>query len=296
MKLQIRNKRIRLPRFRLPKVGIEVRLPGFSLAIPRLITRVTIGGQFKKMVGVSFTIAALVVVIAITFAVVGVEQAKTFPMAAEYTMNEETTSVPVGTNNTSNDSPETQTLKLNIGGARINNINIIDINVGSASITQSLKTTTGGATVFIECDEVLIDNLVAKKLTLGTSEIYNLVVKDNKADGNSFSPTVANGILDITVTSNRGAVDLPAITGSDYDRIWINAATAATCGKLTVKNVNSYTGVVDLSNIKAGTLTIQNSTIGSGTGIDNADFVIADTTKVSTSTLTNNAEQAISVK
>ncbi len=295
MKLQIRNRRIRLPKFRIPKIGIEVRLPGFSLAIPRLITRVTIGGQFKKMVGVSFTIAALVVVIAVTFAVVGVEQAKTFPMAAEYTMNERTTSVPIGLD-PSSDSPETQTLKLNIGGARINSIIIDDINVGNATVTQSLKTTTGGATVFIECDEVLIDNLVAKKLTLATSEIYNLIVKDNKADGNSFSPTVANGILDITVTSNRGAVDLPSITGSDYDRIWIDAATAATFAKLTIKNVNSYTGVVDLSNIKAGTMTIQNSTIGSGTGIDNADFIIASTTKVSTSTLTNNAEQAISVK
>ena len=247
------------------------------------------------MVGVSFTIAALVVVIAVTFAVVGVEQAKTFPMAAEYTMDERTINVPIGLD-PSSDSPETQTLKLNVGGARINNIIIDDINVGNATITQSLKTTTGGATVFIECDEVLIDNLVAKKLTLATSEIYNLVVKDNKADGNSFSPTVANGILDITVTSNRGAVDLPAITGSDYDRVWIDAATAATCAKLTIKNVNSYQGVVDLSNIKAGTMTIQNSTIGSGTGINNADFIIASTTKVSSSTLTNNAEQAISVK
>ena len=295
MKLQIRNRRVRLPKFRIPKVGVEVRLPGFSLAIPRLITRVTIGGQFKKMAGVSITVAALVVVVAVTFAVVGVEQAKQFPMAAEYTMNERTTSVPIGLD-PSSDSPETQTLKLNIGGARINSIIIDDINVGNATVTQSLKTTTGGATVFIECDEVLIDNLVAKKLTLATSEIYNLIVKDNKADGNSFSPTVANGILDITVTSNRGAVDLPSITGSDYDRIWIDAATAATCAKLTIKNVNSYTGVVDLSNIKAGTMTIQNSTIGSGTGIDNADFIIASTTKVSTSTLTNNAEQAISVK
>ena len=295
MKLQIRNRRVRLPKFRIPKVGVEVRLPGFSLAIPRLITRVTIGGQFKKMAGVSITVAALVVVVAVTFAVVGVEQAKQFPMAAEYTMDERTTNVPIGLD-PSSDSPETQTLKLNIGGARINNIIIDDINVGNATITQSLKTTTGGATVFIECDEVLIDNLVAKKLTLATSEIYNLVVKDNKADGNSFSPTVANGILDITVTSNRGAVDLPAITGSDYDRIWIDAATAATCAKLTIKNVNSYQGVVDLSNIKAGTMTIQNSTIGSGTGINNADFIIASTTKVSSSTLTNNAEQAISVK
>tara|TARA_R100001143_G_C3351075_1_gene129560 strand:+ start:516 stop:1403 length:888 start_codon:yes stop_codon:yes gene_type:complete len=295
MKLQIRNKTIRLPRFRVPKVGIEVRLPELSLAIPRLITRVTIGGQFKKMAGISITIAALVVVTAVTFAVIGVEQAKTFPMAAEYTMDERTTSVPIGLDPAS-DSPVTQTLKLNIGGARINNIIIDDINVGNATITQSLKTTTGGATVFIECDEVLIDNVVAKKLTLGVSEIYNLVIKDNKADGNSFSPTVANGIVDITVTSDRGAVDLPAITGSDYDRIWIDAATASTCAKLTIKNVNSYTGVIDLSNIKAGTLTIQNSTFGSGTGINSADFIVAATTKISTSTLTNNAEQAISVK
>ena len=244
------------------------------------------------------SIAGLVIVVAIVFAAVGVEQAKEFPMAAEYTVASGDKYVGIGKdiNNTGSDTVDTQTLKLNIGGARINSIIIDDINVGNATVTESIKLTTGGATVYLECDEVLIDNVVAKKLTLAASEVYNLVVKDNKADGNSFSPTVANGIVDITVSSTRGAVDLPAISNSDYDRIWIDAATAATCAKLTIKNVDSYTGTIDLSNIKAGTLTIQNSTIGSGTGIDSADFIIAATTKVSTSTLTNNAEQAISVK
>jgi len=295
MKITIKSRRFHLPKFRIPRIGIGVSMPGLNLQVPRLQTKIGFNGSVKKLIGVPVAIAGLVVVGAMTFAVVGVEKAKVFPMAAEYTMNQGTSTVPIGFD-PSSDSPETQTLKLNIGGARINNIIIDDVNVGNATITQSLKTTTGGATVFIECDEVLIDNLVAKKLTLAVSEIHNLVVKDNKADGNSFSPTVANGILDITVTSNRGAVDLPAITNSDYDRIWIDAATAATCAKLTIKNVNSYNGVIDLSNIKAGTMTIQNSTIGSGTGIDNADFIVAATTKVSTSTLTNNVEKPVSVK
>ena len=43
-------------------------------------------------------------------------------------------------------------------------------------------------------------------------------------------------------------------------------------------------------------MTIQNSSIGSGTGIDSADFKILADVKVAQSTLTNNAEVPISVK
>jgi len=142
----------------------------------------------------------------------------------------------------------------------------------------------------------LIDNLTAKSLTISNAEIYNLIVQNNKADGNSFSPTLANGIVDVTLNSTRGTVNIPEISGSDYDRIHIDAATNAQCRKLHIKNVSSYGFPVLIDHIKAGTVTITNSQIGSGTGIDTADFIIADTVKISGSTLTGNSEVPISVK
>tara|TARA_R110000824_G_scaffold114010_1_gene264159 strand:+ start:957 stop:1706 length:750 start_codon:yes stop_codon:yes gene_type:complete len=249
------------------------------------------------MAGVSLSIAALVVVVAVVFAAVGVEQAKQFPTAAEYTVRAGDTSVGIGADIKGSDAADTQTLKLNIGGARISDIIIDDLEVGATTgMTHSLSITTGGATVWIECDEVLIDNLTAKSLTISNAEIYNLIVQNNKADGNSFSPTLANGIVDITLNSTRGTVNLPQISGSDYDRIHIDAATNAQCRKLHIKNVSSYGFPVLIDHIKAGTVTITNSQIGSGTGIDSADFIIANTVKISGSTLTGNAEVPISVK
>ena len=48
--------------------------------------------------------------------------------------------------------------------------------------------------------------------------------------------------------------------------------------------------------MKVGKLTIQNSSIGDGDGINSADFIIQSDTKIAQSTLTNNAEVPISVK
>ena len=299
MKLIIKNRRIGLPKLRIPKLNVEVRLPSISIAIPKFITKVSVGGHFKKMAGVSLSVAALVVVVAVVFAAVGVEQAKEFPMAAEYTVEAGDKYVGIGKdiNDRGSDAADTQTLKLNIGGARISDIIIDDLEVGAITgITRSLAITTNGASVWIECDEVLIDNLTAPSLTISNSEIYNLIVQNNKADGNSFSPTIANNIRDITLNSTRGTASIPAISGSDYDRIHINAATTAQCRKLHVKNVSSYGFPVVLDQIKAGTVTITNSNIGDGDGIDSADFIIMDSVKIGTSTLTNNSEVPISVK
>jgi len=297
MKLVIKNKKIGLPKFRIPKLNMQVRIPDVGIAIPKVITRVSVGGRFKKMAGVSLSIAGLVVVIAIAFAAVGVEQTKQFPMAAEYTVEAGDKYVGIGTDIKGSDAADTQTLKLNIGGARISDIIIDDLEVGATTgITYSLEITTGGASVWIECDEVLIDNLTAPSLTISNAEVYNLIVQNNKADGNSFSPTLANGIVDVTLNSTRGTVNIPEISGSDYDRIHIDAATNAQCRKLHIKNVSSYGFPVLLDHIKAGTVTVTNSQIGSGTGIDSADFIIADTVKISGSTLTGNTEVPISVK
>jgi len=295
MKLVIKNKKFRLPKLSIPKLHINLGLPSLDFAIPKVVTNISIGGHFKKMAGISLSVAALVSVLAIVFAAVGVEQAITFPTAAEYTVGSQDKVVGIGQD--LGNSPETQTLKLNIGGARIKGIIIDDLEVGSSAVSESLKITTGSTSIWLECDEVIIDNLVAPSLTIKNSEIYSLTVNDNKADGNSFSPTLANGIKDITVASTRGAVDMPSITKSDYDRIWIDViGTSAQCAQLHIKNVSAYGAPVVLDQIKAGSLIIKNSTIGDGDGIDSADFVLESTVKISTSSLTNNTEVPISVK
>ena len=65
MKLVIKNKKFGLPRFRLPKVRTDFGFPTIDIAIPRVVSKVSVGGHFKKMAGVSISIAALVVVVAV---------------------------------------------------------------------------------------------------------------------------------------------------------------------------------------------------------------------------------------
>ena len=200
----------------------------------------------------------------------------------------------------------TQTLQLNISSARISDLNFEAIQLGKATgLAEGLKIVGAAqsgdtAAIYIECDEVVIDGLEAPKLSLANSEIYELVVKDTVADGLSISPTLAT-VMDIEVGSTRGALSIPAATNSTYDRLIIDSSAAGSvCKKLTLKDIKlfgAYSGnAVDISYLKAGKLTIQNSIVGDGTGIDVASFIVANTTKVSSSTLTNNTERPIAIK
>ena len=123
---------------------------------------------------------------------------------------------------------------------------------------------------------------------------------DNATDGSSISPTLAT-VSDIEVGSTRGALTIPAASNSTYDRIIIDSTGGdSICETLILKDIKlfgTYSGnSVDLQFIDAGKLTIQNSIIGDGTGIDVASFTIDTTTSVSSATLTGNVERPISIK
>lgn len=159
----------------------------------------------------------------------------------------------------------------------------------------------GTATNTLQCDEIILDGVEAPTFSLSNSRIYELVIKDNAADGLSISPALSSTASDIEVGSSRGALSIPAATNSTYDRIIIDTSAAdSVCEKLTLKNIKlygTYSGkAVDLQNIDAGKLTIQNSVIGDGTGIDSASFFVLTSTAVSTASLTNNVERPITIK
>ena len=92
-----------------------------------------------------------------------------------------------------------------------------------------------------------------------------------------------------------------AASGSTYDRIIIDTTGGdSICEKLTLKNIKlfgTYSGsAVALQYIDAGKLTIQNSIVGDGTGIDDSSFVVATTTLVASASLINNVERPITIK
>jgi hypothetical protein len=184
-----------------------------------------------------------------------------------------------------------------MSGARAGDITINGLNIGKASGLTDAIQIIGATGYWLECDEIIISNVVATALSLENSEIYELVLTNNIADGLSVSPTLDNAVLDIVVQSTRGTVSVPAISNGDYDRIILSTITASSqCRTLTLSNIKAFGAGLNLDNIKAGKLTIQSSVIGSGSGIDSADFVITATTKIQSLTSTGNVEQPVKVQ
>ena len=188
-----------------------------------------------------------------------------------------------------------------MGGARVSTLNFEDISLGKPSGLAVGLQIVGTTANTLQCDEIILDGVEAPTFSLSNSRIYELVIKDNAADGLSISPALSSTASDIEVGSSRGALSIPAATNSTYDRIIIDTSAAdSVCEKLTLKNIKlygTYSGkAVDLQNIDAGKLTIQNSVIGDGTGIDSASFFVLTSTAVSTASLTNNVERPITIK
>ena len=303
-------------KFKLPQVDVQFNMPVIfgrtfptpNIALPKWAGVRVKGGMWK--VATLATGLGLVATLGIFFATTRqLEGTPTWPQAAAYDAGTayelDRKKLHVGTKHSfANDTPakqrHTQTLKIIVGGARMSELNFDTISLGKATGLSEGLQITGDATKTLQCDEIIIDGLEAPKFYLANSSIHELVVVDNATDGSSISPTLAT-VSDIEVGSTRGALTIPAASDSTYDRIIIDSTGGdSICETLILKDIKlfgTYSGnSVDLQFIDAGKLTIQNSIIGDGTGIDVASFTIDTTTSVSSATLTGNVERPISIK
>ena len=296
-------------KLKMPRLDIKVgmtRIMGWSPTLSFKWPNVRIpGGSIR--VGIAASVVGLVIAGgSYLLAVEGIEQSPEYPQAAVYDVGQaydlERKRLRVGA------KPEqaTQTLNLIVGGARMDALYFDNISVGKATgLEQALKI-SGSTDNTLQCDTVLIDGLEAPSLWIGNSNIHELIIKDNFADGLSIGATLSS-VSDISVGSTRGTISIPDASDSTYDRIIIDSSSGdSICNTLTLKDIKAYgtykdssdavTNAIHLENMDIGTLTIQNSIIGSGTGIDSPDFTVATSTNVTTTTLTNNIERPITIK
>ena len=296
-------------RLRFPRIGgysPDVHIPSMSIRMSGLKLH---GGILRVgLTGMIF--GAGIIALAIFFSIKGLNAAPIWPQPALYNASivQPDRSVQVGQDweqFLDDQTPaevrrlQTMTLQLNLSGARAGDITLSGLDIGkAANLTDALQIVgSSGNGNQLHCDEIILDGLEAKTLNLGSSEIYILNVTNVIADGLSIGPTLSSDPKDIVVQSLRGTVSVPAVTNSTYDRIIIDTSTAdGFCRKLTISDVSAYGAGINLDNIHAGTLTIQNSIIGDGTGIDAASFVIAATTKIQQLNATNNVERPVSVQ
>ena len=303
--------RFRIPNWRTPEVNMSLpSIAGWSppkLRIASLRGLRVVGGVWR--VGtIGIGVGLIVTTIAILSAVSGLSAAPTWPSPALYNASlvQPDHSVQVGqdwdqffTDQTPAEvrKLQTMTLQLNMSGARAGDITIDGLNIGKASGLSDAIQIIGASGKWLECDEIIISNVVATGLSLENSEIYELVLTNNIADGLSVSPTLDNAVLDIVVQSTRGSVEIPAISNGNYDRLILSTISASSqCRTLTLSNIKAFGAGINIDYVKAGKLTIQSSVIGSGSGINSADFVITATTKIQSLSSTGNVERPVKIQ
>ena len=307
---------------KMPNLNVSMQTPtimGWSTTLRLFWPKIQFDGGAVK-IGMAASFIGLAIATGAYFlAIEGIDQSPTYPDAAVYDVGQDyrlqQKTVHVGTKNTFPDDMPTinravQTLNLVVSGARIDQLNFDTISIGKATgLENAIKvygaTNGNNGTFDVECDTITIDGLEAPTFKLDNSEIHELIIQDNVADGLSVGSTLAS-VSDIEVGSTRGAINVPSAKDSTYDRIIINSSTAdSICNNMTFKDIkvfgtyaanNAATPAVYLTYVKAGKLIIKNSIIGDGTGIDVPSFIIAPTTKVTSLTATNNIERPTSIK
>jgi hypothetical protein len=306
MKIKIKSKSFRIPDWPVPKIRMSMDIPKlpFNMPMPKF-PNLKISG--KKLVGLSVLASIGVMGVAIATAIVSTRQAPPeFPAYGQYELSASDDEMRLGkklafADEIPSEQRATQTLLLGINGARIDKINITGIDVGKTSTLSETVKIAGGTVGGIEVTTLTLDNVSAPSFKISNSECHKLTITDNKADGLSLSPTIAT-TTDIEVGSKRGAVDVPNVSGGSFDRIIIDSSTATSqIDTITLKDVAAY-GTIDgqasiwLDYIFAGECIIKNSSVGTGDGIDIADFTVVNTTKTSSATISGNTEIQLAIK
>jgi hypothetical protein len=184
-----------------------------------------------------------------------------------------------------------QTRDVLIQGQRFTSLEFSDLEIGPPPSCNAI--TIGTTSGEIICQELIIDGVQAPSISISTSTAYNLIVNNNRADGNSHNDTVGT-TTDIIFTTTRGSVS-STTTNSSYDKLNINGGTGSTVGTFILRNVRVRGGAIVIANLKCGTITITNSVFGSGDGIASADFIINSSVITSFPNFTSNTEDTVSI-
>lgn len=194
----------------------------------------------------------------------------------------------------------TMTLQLNIGGARIESIKFRDMSIGKASgLTDSILISASDGVII--CERLELVDVEATDLTIQTSTAYSFEVSSTTADGLSISPTLSSDPVKYVFGSNRGSLNVPAVSGGTFDRILISSNATSTVGTISFQNVKAFGAGITIQDVNCGEVIIKGtaddeSVYGDGTGIDVPSFTVADSVKVQQSQLLDNVERPVSVR
>lgn len=276
--------KLTIPAVKLPRIPlIQYRLPYVGWRIPMPHTEKRMG----LVLGVSVTVTAVAIVLAVLFAIQGTGiRAPLWPEPGYYDVGaayEKGLKAPkVGLAIKGN----AQTLNLNFdGGPRVEYLRFSGASFGAPSgLTSAFLVTadtvqTGGVAAYLRCEEVIFNSVKAPTFELTDSTVFDMILGFSTADGKSVTIT-GTGAAAVGFGGSRGAMELT--TRTSYDRVIIDVgSTNAECGILELTNVGMFGAGMNMGALQVGTWTITgDSQFGTGDGINTPDFVFGSGVQV----------------
>jgi hypothetical protein len=169
------------------------------------------------------------------------------------------------------DAVSGQTLKVNLSG-RIKSIKMSDLDLGADGVNPVFQITSS-ATGDIMVQAMTVNGIRCPRLVI-TGAMQTATINNNEADGNSVTLSPAT-ISAPNWGSDRGALTLPEIKGSQFDRIIMDAGdNTVVIESWDMTNIRAFGGQCLWDGLTVGSFTLTNAIVGTGDGINTPDFVL----------------------
>ncbi len=196
------------------------------------------------------------------------------------------------------------TLLVQLSTVPVGSIEIDSIDVGTAYANSALPSgetnavEIGGSAAksnYLEVGELIIDRWHCTTFRIENTEAHTLNITGSVADGLSISPVP--GVIRKRAVGGGNRAENMSVENSTYDMIKIEAPTASVNGQvdvLRISNLATRGGGCLISYVKAGTITVEYLTVGSGDGLAAKDFTVATSTSYTIANISDNVEELVS--
>jgi hypothetical protein len=196
------------------------------------------------------------------------------------------------------------TLLVQLSSVPVGSITLTALDVGTAYSNSTLPANQtnaieiGGSAAlsnYLEIGHLILDRWRCTTFRMENTEAHTLEITGSVADGISMSPVP--GVIRKRAVGGGLRAENMSVSNSTYDQVRIVSSANAVNGKvdvLRVSNIDSRGGGCLISRVKAGTITIEYLTVGSGNGLALKDLVVSTTTSYSVANISENVEELVS--
>ena len=216
------------------------------------------------------------------------------------------------------ENKDDNTLRIVLGVVPVREIRIENVSVGTVYANSALPASTGhtsaggtaatstavliggtvisgGTSTYLEIGEMILEKSRCSQLYFDNTTAHTINVIGNASDGQSINTSPGTSRMR-AIGGGHHQAEAMVTSGGSYDRIHIDAPTAATNGKigtLILSNLYTEGGACVFDRMKIGTLTISLNEIGLGNGFASKEFKIHQSVTAANWNVSDNVEVTI---